>query len=340
MTTSTGHDSAQMSRLTLLVPYVKSHPGSSYAELAAEFATTPQQIEKDLHLLWVCGLPGHGPGDLIDFVLDDERATVTYDAGMDRPLQLTVAEATALIVALRTLGDTPDLNQSEAVGGALAKIESAVGDRAQVAGAITVERRSPPAVARDVTTALAEHRAMRITYYNATRDTTTERTIDPMRQFRNGGFDYLEAWCRKAEGVRVFRLDHVDSARILGEPVQTHDQAESRDLSGGVFTPRADHPLVELELTRHGRWLAEYYPVEEVTEALDGGLLARLRVADDDTLDRIVQQAGPWGLAGRSDRAVAAAVDRIVERSDKALRYYSDDLARSGRAADVGERTL
>ncbi|MFD1051031.1 oxygenase MpaB family protein, partial [Kibdelosporangium lantanae] len=33
---------------------------------AADFGVSEKQLRKDLELLWMCGLPGYGPGDLID----------------------------------------------------------------------------------------------------------------------------------------------------------------------------------------------------------------------------------------------------------------------------------
>ena len=33
------------------------------AEAAADFGITEAQLRRDLQLLWVCGLPGHTPGD-------------------------------------------------------------------------------------------------------------------------------------------------------------------------------------------------------------------------------------------------------------------------------------
>ncbi len=38
-------------------------------------ASTERQLREDLELLWVCGLPGYGPGDLIDMAFDGDRVT-------------------------------------------------------------------------------------------------------------------------------------------------------------------------------------------------------------------------------------------------------------------------
>ena len=87
--------SERLPRLLALVPYLLSRPGIPIADAAADFGVTEQQLRRDLELLWMCGLPGYGPGDLIDLSFESDTITVTYDAGMRRPLRLTSSEATA-----------------------------------------------------------------------------------------------------------------------------------------------------------------------------------------------------------------------------------------------------
>ena len=65
------------------------------------------QLEKDLRVLFLCGLPGGYPDDLIDVDLDAlEGEGVIRVSNADylaRPLRLTPTEASAIIVALRAL---------------------------------------------------------------------------------------------------------------------------------------------------------------------------------------------------------------------------------------------
>jgi len=91
--------SGRLTRLLNLVPYFLAHPGISAAEAARDLGVTPKQIMDDLNQLWVCGLPGYGPGDLIDLSFSEDSIVVTFTAGIDRPLRLTSTEATALLVA-------------------------------------------------------------------------------------------------------------------------------------------------------------------------------------------------------------------------------------------------
>ena len=173
-------------------------------------------------------------GDLVDLSFSGDTVTVTEDTGMRRPLRLTTAEGTALLVALRTLGDLPGMVDTDAVRRATAKIERAVGDAG--AGGVAVEvSRQEQATTAAVREALEAGRALRIRYYTAGRDDVTRRTVDPMRLLLVEGRGYLEAWCRRAGAVRLFRLDRVDDVAVLDEPAAAPPDAAPTDLSGGVF---------------------------------------------------------------------------------------------------------
>jgi len=53
----------RLGRLLNLVPYLLARPGILVAEAAAGLEVSERQLREDLELLWVCGLPGYGPGD-------------------------------------------------------------------------------------------------------------------------------------------------------------------------------------------------------------------------------------------------------------------------------------
>ena len=255
----------RLPRLLSLVPYLLARPGIPLADVAADFGIGERQLRRDLELLWMCGLPGYGPGDLVDLSFSGDTVTVTEDAGMRRPLRLTTAEGTALLVALRTLGDLPGMVDTDAVRRATAKIERAVGDAG--AGGVAVEvSRQEQATTAAVREALEAGRALRIRYYTAGRDDVTRRTVDPMRLLLVEGRGYLEAWCRRAGAVRLFRLDRVDDVAVLDEPAAAPPDAAPTDLSGGVFPARPEHGSAVLLLEPWARWVAEYYPVEQVVE--------------------------------------------------------------------------
>ncbi|WP_156755976.1 helix-turn-helix transcriptional regulator [Actinokineospora pegani] len=312
----------RLSRLLALVPYFLARPGILIDEAAATFGITPKQLRKDLELLWMCGLPGYGPGDLIDISFDEDTVTVTFDAGMNRPLRLTGAEATALLVALRALVDTPGVDDADAVRRAVAKIEAAAGQATPAGVAVGLgvrEGARSTKRARDaVQAALSAGRALRITYYTASKDEITERVVDPMRMLIVDGRGYLEAWCRRAEDVRLFRVDRVDEAAVLDEAAAPPPYAEPTDTSTGLFRSAPDQRVAVLVLGQEARWVSEYYPVEDPEELPDGRLRVRMRYADTSWVVRLLLGLGgevavesPVELAEVLRAQAAAAVARM-----------------------------
>lgn len=315
---STGGVTERLPRLLSLVPYLLARPGVLVTDVAADFGVSERQLRRDLELLWMCGLPGYGPGDLVDLSFAGDTVTVTEDAGMRRPLRLTTAEATALLVALRTLGEQPGVVDTGAVRRATAKVEQAVGDaglgNAGFGGVAVELSHEEEAVTAAVRAALESGCALRLVYYTAGRDAVSRRTVDPMRLLIVEGRGYLEAWCRSAGGVRLFRLDRIEDVTVLDEPAAAPPDAEPTDTSGGAFRARAEHPSAVLLLEREALWVSEYYPVEDAVQGDGGRVRIRMRYADPDWLVRLV-----LGLGGAA---------RVLEPPELA-----DAVGRRARAA-------
>ena len=103
----------------------------------------------------------------------------------------------------------------------------------QVDEPATGRRGWPPRSGR----ALAAGRRVHLRYYVPGRDEATERDVDPMRLLVVEGRTYLEGWCRRAEGVRLFRLDRVLALDVLDVPAAVPPEAEPVDVDEGLFRP-------------------------------------------------------------------------------------------------------
>lgn len=311
---------SRLSRILNLVPYLLARPGIRLDTAAADLGISVAELRDDLTLLWMCGLPGYGPGDLIDIAFDDDTVTVTYDAGMTRPVRLSPDEALALVVALQMLADTPGLSDRDAVRRTLGKVAEAAGDAAtsanQVSVATTVDEAGVDVFSRIV----AKGNAVRLTYYSAGRDKTTERVVDPIRVVIADDHAYLHAWCRSAEDIRRFRLDRIDAHSVLDEPATVPPHARDRtDAPGAVFATDAEQlPAVVLRVSRTARWIAEYYPCRDVRPEADGRWLVTLRARDLNWAKRLVLSLGTEVEAV----APASLREAVIDDARTALAAY------------------
>ncbi|TMR95885.1 helix-turn-helix transcriptional regulator [Nonomuraea basaltis] len=307
----------RLPRLLALVPYLRSHPGAQVGEVAAVFGLSEKQLIDDLQLVWMCGLPGHTPGDLIDVSWDGGEIIIDNADTIARPLRLGIDEASALLVALRMLAATPELAEvpGDALPRVMAKLERAAGEgAATVSSQVAVDVDAAPDALPRVREALTRKRRLSLRYYVPGRDEVTPREVDPTRVVVVDGRAYLEGWCYRAEAMRLFRLDRMLGVDVLDVPADPPDEAEPIDVTRGVFRPSPTDELVELEVSAAGRWVAEYYPCEQVTELGEGRLRVALRARDQDWILKLALRLGDTGRVV-SPPEMAETVRREAERA-------------------------
>ena len=304
----------RLSRLLAMVPWLLNRQGVPLDEAARHFDITEAQLVKDLELLFVCGMPGHMPDDLIEAEWDSGRVYLDNAEAISRPLRLAPDEAISLIAGLRTLAELPGIHDRRAVESALVKLSAAAQDAVGAASRLTIDLGVGAAeeTLRTAREALRLRRRLRLRYVVPARDETTERDVDLMRVTNVGGRWYLEAWCHRAEGVRTFRVDRVAGAELLDVDGTPPPDAVSRDADDDrLFTPSEDDLLVTLDVEPRGRWVAEYYPVESTEELAGGRLRVALRVANPRWVPRLILRLGGAGRIVSppelADQAVAAA---------------------------------
>ncbi len=317
---------ARLQRLLALVPYVMSRKVASIAETAAAFGITERQLVDDLNMLWCVELREPDPYCPIDLSYEGGEIVVSQADPVARPLRLGADEASALLVGLRMLTTVlvrggPELADVSALNRVIAKLEAASGDAAALSSQVAVQVDSPgSAVLACARQALQASRRVHLSYYVPGRDEATERDVDPMRLLVVDGRTYLEGWCRRAEGVRLFRIDRVVAIEMLPVPAEVPADAEPRDIDQGLYQPSPDDLQIVFELAPEGRWVADYYPCESVQELGDGRLRAVLRTADPRWVRRLALRLGERG------RLVAPAglADEVREQAAAALALYGD----------------
>ena len=314
--------STRLVRLLNMVPYFQANPRVSFAKAAADLGVNAKQLQQDINQLWMCGLPGYGPGDLIDFELSGGTVKVTFSAGMDQPLRLNSSEASVLLVALRALADIPGVVDPAAALSAIAKIEAAAGTVIDDDHPSALDEPAPVEheAAAAVRAAVRESRAGRIDYYSASRDALSERIVDPIRVVLVGDHSYLEAWCREAEGVRLFRFDRIVDARVLDEPSAPPRPALEAPPNTALFDADPSLPAARLRIGPRAAWMLEYFPIRVRNELPDGHCEATMTFAAEEWMTRLILGFGADVVVLEPETLVRS----VRQAATKALAAYAE----------------
>ncbi len=322
---SGGSSRDQLARMLTLVPYLHGRDGIPVKQVAQDFGVSTKQIVKDLNVLWFCGLPQAMPGEMIDVDMDalelDGIVRIDNADYLDRPLRLDRGEAAALIVALRTLRASSTQAQSDVIDGVLAKLEALVGELATSPAHVHVEE-ADPVVQDTLTRALADRECVRITYATPARDEVTERTIEPLRLFAAQGRRFVEAWCRRVDDLRTFRLDRIETAEPTGEHYEPREIAPEA-MSEGTFRVGEETPSAVLDLLPDAHWLTEYYDVERLGEPEPDVVRIRLHGSTMEWLRRLVLRNG--GAVRVVEPAQLAA--EVTATAARALAAYDEQTS-------------
>jgi proteasome accessory factor C len=298
----------ELSRILALVPWIVAHPGRTKVEVADRFGISVTQLESDLDLVLMIGVPPYSPAEYIDVDAEGDTVTIRLADYFRRPLRLDPGEGLALLAAGRALLAVPGSDPRGPLATALEKLEAAL-ELPDVGVAIDA-----PEFLDAVRTAAEHDERLEVDYWSAGRDELTTRRIDPLTVFFALGEWYVDAWCHRADDERLFRVDRIRAVRPTGERFEA---PESTLGPGDVYRPRADDPRVTLLLPTSAAWVAEAYPAESVEETADGQLRVRLAVSEPAWLARLLLRVGPDARVEDPPELTRVAVDaanRIARR--------------------------
>jgi proteasome accessory factor C len=302
----------ELSRILALVPWIVAHPGRPKSEVAERFGVSVSQLESDLDLVLMIGVPPYSPAEYIDVDAEGDTVTIRLADYFRRPLRLDPGEGLALLAAGRALLAVPGSDPRGPLATALEKLEAAL-ELPDLVVAIDA-----PEHLDAVRVAAERDERLEIDYWSAGRDELTTRRIDPTTVFFALGEWYVDAWCHRAGDERLFRVDRIRAVRPTGERFEA---GASSLTPGEVYRPRGDDPRVTLLLPASASWVAESYPAESVDETSDGRLRVRLAVSEPAWLARLLLRVGTDASVDDPPelRTVAAdAAARIKARYDRA----------------------
>ncbi len=297
----------QLERVLAMIPWLATHRDVAKTEVAERFRVSLDQLEADLALIMMVGVPPYSPGDYINVTYDGDTVDLWLAPYFTRPLQLSPTEGLSLLAGGRALLAVDGSDPAGPLATAIEKLEDALG----VSG-VTVEFTTPPFLA-EVREAAAAGVRISIDYWSAGRDELTSRTIEPGPPFFALGEWYTDAFCVLRGEARMFRVDRIRSVQatdLTFTPVAPRSGA-------GVYHPRPTDPRVTLELPPQASWVAESAPSESVEDLADGYQRVVIAVSERAWLERILVQVGPsarvvdppeWQTIGR------AAAERVLTR--------------------------
>src|SRR5699024_7945619 len=215
------------------------------AELSEALGVSEKQLITDLQVLFVCGDMGAGWEDLIEAEWEHGTVRVRNAEPLQRALDLSAVEATALLAGLAVLeparakllavvegtaepSEAPRVPTRTEIAEATAADEGAArtADRAEgVLAAVQAALRAAPG---------AEDANLTIRYSSADRAGTSVRRIRPLRIETSGARSYLLAYCELAQGERRFRLDRIVELLEDGAAMSRPDPGDAPVLSGRV----------------------------------------------------------------------------------------------------------
>jgi len=285
--------SERLGRMLVIVPYLVQHQGAGLGEVAELFALPPDQLRRDLDLLFMSGLPPYGPGDLIDVEVDeDEHIWITMADHFSRPLRLTRSEALSLYLRGTELVATPGLPEAPALASALRKLREELGPETLGDAESRIETAGGgggPEHLALLRRAAGSHAALQIEYYAPSTGTLSSRVIEPEEVFASLGNWYVAAWDLGADAERLFRADRIRSAEPTGA---TFAPRGLEGVGRPLYTPRPEDLPVRLRLRPAARWIAEYYTSMDPREADDGCLEVTLPTSRLGWVARLLLRAG------------------------------------------------
>lgn len=295
----------RLTRLLGMLPWVMANPGVTVDEVCSRFGYARQsELIKDLELVFLCGLPGYGPGELMDAsVLGDE--VVIEDADyFSRPLRLNAAEALVLLAAGSAL--LASSVAPPALASAVGKLQAVVapGD-----GSLAVDLGPEPESVETLRAAARDGTVVAIEYTSLGSGMTTKREVEPWTVFSSLGNWYLNAHCRLAGAERLFRLDRI---RLLETTDALFEPAGSVGMPERLYSPSADDVHAEIELGPGAGWVSEYYPVQILDEGPEGTVVD-FASSEPIVIARLLLRLGADARL-RGGAEVAEATGRLRER--------------------------
>lgn len=259
-----------------LVPYLLEHQGISISELAEVFGVSEAQINDDLKLIHMCGLPGYTPLELIDMYYEDGYVTVSDPQNLTAPRRMNRSEMAAILVGLDLLKSIRSGELDTEISALQLKLKE------------NIEVENPFVVLHEeivnsylpiIESAIAKSTPLRIEYLSANRDEKSVRDILPLEIYTQANKTYVLAWCQKSLGDRTFRLDRIVQCDVISDGKIS--ASENYSVGASQFEP------IVLKVEFEARnFVEDNQSIISSVSKVDGEMLVTLSQIDEEWLIR------------------------------------------------------
>ena len=200
-------------RLLDLVPYISSHQGISLKELAKTFKVDQGQMTNDLTTLWMCGLPGYTPLELMDLDFESGFVTIHNAETLAKPRSISFDEGVALVLGLDLLRSAISPDRSDLLE-RIDLLSQRLAELIKLPSALSATSLVNQEVSSAISEALKSRMGLQITYHSLYRDEISTRVIFPIEVVESEGHLYLSSYCYSAMDFREFRIDRIQGAGV------------------------------------------------------------------------------------------------------------------------------
>jgi proteasome accessory factor C len=301
---------SRISRILALIPYVLGSDVVDVTEIVERFGYTREQLSRDLNTIFVCGLPGYGPGDLMEAFIDEDEVVIDSAEFFAKAPRLTPAEALGLLAAGMTVIGSGEA--SPELESAVRKLTKALVPDADTSLSVDVVDESRTlGVLRE---AAASGRVVRMTYRSVAKEELTVRDVEPWTVFATLGRWYVHGHCRLVDGQRTFRIDRIKELKMLDDRFEPPEKTPE---PGVGYTPAEGDVSCVIDLEPAARWVLEYYPVEVVRES-ERRTRIRFHSPDTEVPARLLLRLGTAGVLVEGPEVA----DRVREMGRQILAKY------------------
>ena len=219
---------ARTARLLDLVPYLTTHQGIAISELAKTFNTTVKEITDDLNTLWMCGLPGYTPLELIDLEFESGFVSIRNAETLAAPRALDRAEALSVYMGLDLLSAELG-NGNDSLASEIDNLQEQLRSQLISAPQVQIEASLNSEFRALILRAIRRRGWLEITYHSAANDQVTKRQVAPFELTQSGTHEYLQGYCDSAKATRNFRADRIVSVIEIEDQVWPSDQVANSE---------------------------------------------------------------------------------------------------------------